>query len=376
MRSISRRVVYLPLAVVFMFLGTCFIWVSFSSFVPQVNQNLVSLMPVKQNFAPKEFYINSVSDFRSNKASIGNLIELGEAKNIASSISANLEGGTMPAIKNFFSQSLPVNKKLLPINIHINTLKITEEKVGILPIAGSVDFEAVFYIQKEYDVETYFLSYHGKAKYQRSSNYRTVIDHVLQQTFSNALVYFNTYINQEISTNVLLAKAVKLNFSDYSKQDADTVYYSKARPLTWDDFKGNLSSSKYAAYIYPDFAYNEDVSVKNRVIQVNFVVRVFLAKSASWVNNLSKNSYILNHEQRHFDIQKIFGEKFKNDLKAEKLTPDNYEGIVNVQYLETRREIHRMQEKYDDETNHGLNASQQVYWDKFIDEQLLKYKIN
>ena len=370
MRSINIRVVHLPLTVVIVFFGTCFIWVCISSFVPQVNPNMIRLTPVKQNFVPTDFYINSVTDYRSNKASIGNLIQLGTAKNIASSVSANLDGGTMPAIKNFFSQSLLVNKKLLPINIRINTLKITEEKVGILPITGSVDIEVAFYIQKAYGVNTYLLNYHGKAKYQRNSNYKTVVDHVLQQTFSNALVYLNTYINQEKSTNLLLAKSVKLNFSDYSKQDADTIYYSKARPLTWDDFKGNFSSTKYAAYIYPDFAYNEDVSIKNGVIQVNFVVRVFLAKSASWVNSSSRNSYVLNHEQRHFDIQKIFAEKFKDDLKKEKLTPDNFEGIINVQYLETRREIHRMQEKYDDETNHGLNTAQQESWNKFIDSQL------
>lgn len=375
MGSVKRRNVILLKRGGFGIMLVSMVWMMGSSFISQINSGTISLNPVKQNFVPTEFYINSVADFRDTKGAVGNLIYLSADKNNFSSISADLEGGTIQAIKNFFSKSLPVNARLRPINIHLKTLNITEEKMRDLPITGSVDFEVEFYIQKDYGTATHLLNYHGKAKYQRNSNSKSVVEQALQQTLSNALVYFNTYINREAPVNVKLAKAIKLSFSDYIKQDPDTVYYSKARPLTWDDFKGNLSSSKFAAYIYPDFAYNEKISIKNGVIQVSFDIRVFLAKSASWVNSSSRNLYVLNHEQRHFDIQKIFVEKFKNDLKAEELTPDNFEGTINVQYLETRREIHRMQEKYDDETNHGINASQQDHWNKYIDEQLAKYNV-
>jgi len=341
-----------------------------SSFGIQPDLGTIKLNPVKQSFVPTEFYIHSVADFREVKGTLGNLVFMDESRNIASKINAKLTGGTINSVKDFFEKSVPINKNLRPISIHITTLKITEDKIGAAQISGAIELALSFYVQKEYGQSTHLLNFRSKGKYQRSGNQTAVIEQVLQQTFSNSLIYFNTYINKEAPSNVKLAKSVKLTFSDYVKQDADTVYYAKARPLIWDDFKGKTSSRKYAAYIYPDFGYNEDITIKDGVVQVAFTLRVFLAKSASWVNPSNQNAYVLNHEQRHFDIQKIFAEKFKDDLKKEKLTPDNFEGIINVQYLETRREIHRMQEKYDDETNHGLNTGQQESWNKFIDSQL------
>jgi len=346
------------------------------SFSIQTDLGTVNLKPVKQSFVPTEFYIHSVADFREVNSTLGNLIYLDERKNSAYKIEAKLAGGTVNSVKNFFEKSLATNKNLQPISIRVTTLKITEDKLGAGFISGTIELALAFYVQKDFGQSTHLLNFRSKGKYQRRGNQMNVIEQVLQQTFSNSLIYFNNYINRESPCNIKLAKSVELTFSNYIKQDADTVYYAKDRPLNWDDFKGKTSSRKYAAYIYPDFGYNEDITMKNGVVQVAFTLRVFLAKSASWANTSSRNAYVLNHEQRHFDIQKIFTEKFKDDLKKEKLTPDNFEGIINVQYLETRREIHRMQEKYDDETNHGLNVSQQVYWDKFIDEQLLKYKVN
>ena len=346
-----------------------------SSFRIQTNLGTINLYPFKQSFVPTEFYIHSVSDFREVKNALGTLIYLDERKNTTSKIEAKLAEGTVISVKNFFEKSLVSNKNLRPISIRITTLKITEDKQGAAPISGTIELALAFYVQNDFGQSAHLLNFRSKGKYQRSGNQMNVIERVLQQTFSNSLIYFNNYINREAPSNIKLAKSVELTFSNHVALDADTVYYSKSRPLIWDDFKGKTSSRKYAAYIYPDFGYNENITIKNGVVQVAFTLRVFLAKSASWANTSSQNAYVLNHEQRHFDIQKIFAEKFKDDLKKEKLTPDNFEGIINVQYLETRREIHRMQEKYDDETNHGLNTVQQESWNKFIDSQLLAYHI-
>jgi hypothetical protein len=51
--------------------------------------------------------------------------------------------------------------------------------------------------------------------------------------------------------------------------------------------------------------------------------------------NGARTPYSLNHEQRHFDIVKLVMEHFKQQLLKEKFTVDNYDGPINVQYLDS-----------------------------------------
>ena len=62
-------------------------------------------------------------------------------------------------------------------------------------------------------------------------------------------------------------------------------------------------------------------------------------------------------------------------LLSEKLNPDNYEGIINFEYLEFYREMNRLQERYDQETNHGINKAKQDEWNRWIDAQLGTHQI-
>jgi hypothetical protein len=57
-------------------------------------------------------------------------------------------------------------------------------------------------------------------------------------------------------------------------------------------------------------------------------------------------------------------------MMAKKLTPDNYEALLNMQYLDSYRDMNVMQKAYDDETNHGINQSAQDTWNAKIDKEL------
>ncbi len=82
------------------------------------------------------------------------------------------------------------------------------------------------------------------------------------------------------------------------------------------------------------------------------------------------SDYALNHEQRHFDIAKIAAEHFKRKLASEQLPVDNYDGFINYDYLDAYREMDKLQEQYDKETDHGANHAAQEGWDRKIDEEL------
>jgi len=57
------------------------------------------------------------------------------------------------------------------------------------------------------------------------------------------------------------------------------------------------------------------------------------------------------------------------------LLPDNYEGTVNVTYLDAYREMTDLQKQYDTETNHGLNTAEQERWNVKIDRELKELKV-
>jgi hypothetical protein len=105
---------------------------------------------------------------------------------------------------------------------------------------------------------------------------------------------------------------------------------------------------------------------------VKITLKAFLPKSASWANYNGRDDYTLNHEQRHFDITKIISQDFKRRLQVQKLTPDNYEAIINMQYLDSLRDFDAMQKQYDGETAHGTNFAAHSAWNSRIDSELKK----
>ncbi len=52
------------------------------------------------------------------------------------------------------------------------------------------------------------------------------------------------------------------------------------------------------------------------------------------------------------------------------LPVDNYDGPINIEYLETLREATRMQKLYDAETRHGIDQQAQARWNEKIDKEL------
>ena len=171
--------------------------------------------------------------------------------------------------------------------------------------------------------------------------------------------------------DIKLAKTVALSFSDYADdQAADSVFYSSKRPLKWSDFTTGFQSHKYDAEVFPVMGYDEETSVVKGTVEVHILLKTYLAKESALVKDGAQNDYVLNHEQRHFDIARIAAERFKKRLQQTTLPVSNYDGFINVYYLDAYREMHNMQERYDNETAHGTDHAAQSTWDKRIDDEL------
>ena len=96
-------------------------------------------------------------------------------------------------------------------------------------------------------------------------------------------------------------------------------------------------------------------------------------KNNSNVVKESKTDYILNHEQRHFDLSFIYAMKFVDELKKQPtLTLDD----IDIIYNKIFNEWTTCQNQYDMETKNSVNKEMQTIWDEKISGQLNKLKLN
>ncbi|MDB5133024.1 MAG: hypothetical protein JWR02_2773 [Mucilaginibacter sp.] len=329
---------------------------------------------------PKEFYIANVIDERQSRAALAWLVPAGANETSqAKLIPVDLKGGGFAAIKQFIEHNLPRNTALRPVIASLKKCIVTESALSGGGVEGHVSLVMSFDLEDRDDVPEgglHLTDYNGNATYTRNAGQPQEIEPALRHVLENGFIYLNTWMNRQAATNIKLAKAVKVTFDDYrEKAEGDSIYYSVSRPLTWNDFQSKIPNSRYDAEIYPSIGYDERNEVNNGVVDIYLTMKVCLPKSACWVKEESRNAYALNHEQRHFDIAKIAAEGFKQKISGEELPAGNFDGPINVEYLESYREMTNMQKLYDEETRHGSNESAQERWNGYIDKELKKFGV-
>jgi hypothetical protein len=136
----------------------------------------------------------------------------------------------------------------------------------------------------------------------------------------------------------------------YSVSDPGEIYWSPERKLTYSDFKAPIPSITYWAATTTSnvgFSY----STTNDKISGIKVYCAFNSQK-SWMKTRTKE--VLAHEQLHFDITEFFDGKnqFAELFKS------------------TTTACEEMQTKYDDATNHGVDAEVQQEWKIKVESML------
>jgi hypothetical protein len=333
----------------------------------------IALQKQVLNLNPKEFYIAAFEDQRKDVTRIGSLQPLTNLPGKAAEVYLiDLKGGSN-AIKTFITSILPVNKSERPIMIKLRALNVNEAPVSGGTVKGSIKLLVSFYLQTAND-PVHLADYDTNTSYQRRPGPAQQIEPLIRSALSNCVVYLNNWMNAQAGSNIKLAKAVKISFTDYNEPaQEDTIYYSVNRPLKWTDFHGRKQTgSRNVAEVFAGLGYDERVKVENSIVHVTLAIKVYVPKSACWVSTNDLTDYALNHEQRHFDIAKLVGERFKKVIKGEKLPPDNFDGTINMDYLDALREMTKLQKQYDSETAHSNNSAQQQAWNDRIDKELVE----
>lgn len=355
-----------------LFASVCILFCE-ASYGIQKSTDPITLRDEKLNFIPHEFYVADVADERDDRSSVALLINNEDAGH--SPVKVDLKGGAMVAIKNFLSNNLHRDTSLRPVMLTIKEFKITESNAPGGRVSGHLAIVFSFALQLSYQA-IHLIDYRSGIRYNRPDGQLSDAEPILRQGIEDALSYFNTWINSHADNSALLAKSVKVKFTDYSeKPEGDTIYYSPDRPLTWADFKDKPHENRFEAEVFTSIGYIERNEVIKGVINVNLIMKVDAPKSDCWVREGAHDDYILNHEQRHFDLEKLVSEHFKEKILAMHLPVENFDGPINVQYLETLREATAIQKQYDTETHHGQDKQAQEQWNKKIDAELRTYGV-
>ncbi|HEY0272791.1 MAG TPA: hypothetical protein VGC22_06365 [Chitinophaga sp.] len=149
----------------------------------------------------------------------------------------------------------------------------------------------------------------------------------------------------------------------YASATGDTLYYNPQRPLQLSDFTAPARSyGRSGAVSFTSFSYEGSSRLRHDTLQLRLFLQVFFVKSASWVLPGMATPATLAHEQLHFDLTYLVAVRFRQKILAATLPADDYDSILQYEYLEAYREMNRVQDAYDAGTHSGTDSWQQHAW--------------
>jgi hypothetical protein len=151
----------------------------------------------------------------------------------------------------------------------------------------------------------------------------------------------------------------------------DTILYKPQNRLIWADFKAQPKTNEVSvANSSVGFKYDASIAQNNDNITVTVYVSAFFIKTKSWKKEASANGYILQHEQRHFDLARYGSQLFANEIATKKMDINNFNETLQNAYTIAWKQYIGLQQQYDKESNHSINEAQQNQWNEKIDSYL------
>ncbi|AHJ99449.1 hypothetical protein [Hymenobacter swuensis] len=345
-------------------------------FGPPPTEKPLVLQPGALTFSPVLFTVTSLRDARPGRPAVAWLLPA-TATAGATPQPLELQGGTEAALRQFVARSLPRQAARYAVTVRVLECRVQEMPGASRQVAGQVTVRLAFDWRNSEGQTITLTEYRGGARYLRPLTNRAVVEPTLRQALLSGFTYFNQWLTQALPHDVRLASAVQPVFRYETRQtEPDTLFYDPARPLTWNDFTGQpRPKGRYAAAVFPGFAYQGRPQVVNGVVALDVRLKIFVVRSSSWVAPGQQNPINLNHEQRHFDIVRLVAERFRRKATPDSLTVRDYQSILGWQYLKSFTEMNHLQDQYDQETQGGLNLTAQDRWNRRIDAELRGYGI-
>jgi len=147
------------------------------------------------------------------------------------------------------------------------------------------------------------------------------------------------------------------------------IIWEEGHKLKWSDFKGTAPANPpHTSRSHIKISYNHETQPDTEV----FVVQDFFYPEDGFCVKGQESDYLLNHEQRHFDLTEIYARMLRKYLIEfpGHCDLDSFY-VAGCDTIYTRCGV--AEGLYDTESNHSLNHAIQTEWDNRIDSLLNVY---
>ena len=143
----------------------------------------------------------------------------------------------------------------------------------------------------------------------------------------------------------------------------DEIRWNSNRKLAYADFKGAIPAvTPWAATTNSKIFFSYE-TINGKISKLN--VYASFDTNRSWMKK--KLPEVLSHEQLHFDITEYYARRFYEEVMKMQDEKDPKEKL-NALFQKINFECDQMQQKYDDETQHGTVADAQTNWKKKVND--------
>jgi hypothetical protein len=174
-----------------------------------------------------------------------------------------------------------------------------------------------------------------------------------------------------MNTKIILLIATFLCFG-HSFTD-ETIPWNESRKLTWTDFKDAPNPNSGAVALTASgitFGFSIQRS-GGKPTGFNTTVESLFYPDKSWYLTERASTYILGHEQLHFDITELHARKFRQQISRLKVS-SSIRAELDRLHTSINRASAEMQNRYDRESNHSIIKEAQVKWQNYIAVELKK----
>lgn len=318
------------------------------------------------NFKPGQFYFSEIILENSGMNKAGHVLSGGKA------VTAVYKTSPESELASLISPVMQPDSNKTPFVLAIEKLVINETGNSSKHKA-TLDFSVNIYRitgEKKYKV----YSSRAKPEMEIRGVYPGAHEKNIRDALRLIIEKFDQWlnINKDLSA---LARSVVVRFPDkpYTNTNGhEMIKWSSDYKLKWSDFRGSSKPGSFMAQSYCQYGYRIEPSVENGILYLDINMNAFLDRNSSWVRKEGRNDTLLAHEQLHFDICELNVRMLKNRIRMTDLDIMEFESQIKSAFEKTYSEYQEQQNRYDDETEHGVIYDSQFKWQNSIEDSLKK----
>lgn len=154
------------------------------------------------------------------------------------------------------------------------------------------------------------------------------------------------------------------------------IEWKEDKKLVWSNFKSKVNNQRgkdIVAYTHCGWVSSVLKSTHPKG-DAKVSIETIFNEDKSWKDDKRINDYVLNHEQKHFDIAEIYARKIRKEIIAKIKTTSDYDKYFQAIYNRTVKDYKNFQALYDGVTEHGMNREKQLEYDVIISDELEQLK--